>query len=149
MFSGAGGHAAPIFMLMELVGARGWAAQVLQDCDWRAGSREGSRGAGGGAAYDATGSIGAMIEVLLEVLVASVGLGRVNTVGINEISACPKTVSSRLREKLALFSRRAHAQNRCGTHSPGRGDLPRLAIPAGSSSHQTSLLRRRTLSTFI
>ena len=33
LFSGAGGHAALVIVLMELIGARGWAAGVLQECE--------------------------------------------------------------------------------------------------------------------
>ena len=102
------------------------------------GQRAGSMGAVGSrrssAAFDATGSVGAMIEMLREVLVAIVGLGRVKPFGIHETVAWPRRSHRDLREKPGLFSRRAHAQNRRGTHSPGRGDLPRLAIPARASS---------------
>ena len=85
------------------------------------------------AAFDATEAIGALIEVLPEVLVALVGLGRVNIIGILESVPAPRRSLRGLREKLVLFSRRAHVQNRCGADSPGRGDLPRLAVPARAS----------------
>ena len=55
------------------------------------------------ASFDATGSTGAMIWMLSEVLVATVGLGRVNDIGINEDRSLAKTFSSRAsREACAL-----------------------------------------------
>ena len=63
------------------------------------------------AARDATETIGAMIEEFPEVLVATVGLGRVNTIGIHEIVSLAKTVSARAaREAGALQPARPRAK---------------------------------------
>ena len=75
-----------------------------------------------------------MIEVLPEVLVAKVGLGRVNTFGIHEIVAWDKTVSrDPSRDASALQPARPRAQ-------PVRNSFPRPGGPPTARHPRQSFL---------